>query len=245
MSELVAETEKRLSNYRAALGSVEQHLKPLLAKQTNEVLKELNGLEAAELHVALAYATGSLYFGSLQAKGMDPKEHPIMKELERIQLYFKKVKSEAETEKARKAWEAQEKLSLDQESAQRLVERYEQAKEAARQRKERGEVGRHAEHDGYDDPEEDEEEPIEHLPPSAQKEKITELVEKSLAYDFAEEDGGGTAAASASSGSQGASLKRSRTDEDDADGGAEGGPLQKTPPGSAARKKKKAKAKPR
>merc|ERR1711933_391310 len=109
------------------------HLDPLLAKSVPEVSRKLAPLENAELQVGLAYTVASLYFSHLLTQGVDPADHPIKQELDRIQLYFKKLrttKDEIETKEA-----ARERRRVDTEAAQRMMQQYASAAEASMQRR--------------------------------------------------------------------------------------------------------------
>src|SRR5439155_27340179 len=59
------------------------------------------------------------FFGSayLELNGVNPKEHPVMKELTRVKQYFGKIK-EAE---AKTAGPSQQTLTLDKEAAGRFI----------------------------------------------------------------------------------------------------------------------------
>mmetsp|Transcript_95833 Transcript_95833/g.254530 ORF Transcript_95833/g.254530 Transcript_95833/m.254530 type:complete len:184 (-) Transcript_95833:237-788(-) len=103
MSVLASETQKKVVACRAALEAVEGHLEPLLSKNSGEVARQLAPLEHAELQVSLAYAVASVYFCHLLTQGTNPAEHPLKQELDRIQLYFKKVRSAADEAKKKQA----------------------------------------------------------------------------------------------------------------------------------------------
>merc|ERR1719401_552311 len=116
MSLLASETQNKVAACRSALQGVEKHLEPLLAKSPSEVARKLAPLEQAELQVGLAYTVASLYFCHLLTQGVDPAEHPIKQELDRIQLYFKKVRTTAEEVRDKEV--ARERKRVDSEVAQ-------------------------------------------------------------------------------------------------------------------------------
>merc|ERR1719198_663138 len=132
MSILASETQNKVSACRAALLAVEKHLEPLLAKSLPEVSRQLSPLENAELQVGLAYTVASLYFCHLLTQGVDPSDHPIRQELDRIQLYFKKVRATAYEVRDKQAESS--RLRVDSEAAKRIVQHYTSAVDAATQR---------------------------------------------------------------------------------------------------------------
>jgi len=132
MSLLASETQNKVAACRAALVAVEKHLDPLLARSSMEVSRKLEPLQNAELQVGLAYAVASLYFCHLLTQGIDPADHPIRQELDRIQLYFKKVRSTTEEVATREAEKSRSRV--DAEVAKRIVQHYTRAAEEAGQR---------------------------------------------------------------------------------------------------------------
>lgn len=132
MSLLASETQNKVAACRAALHNVETHLEPLFGKSVPEVARKLAPLENAELQVGLAYTVASLYFCHLLTQGVDPSEHPIRQELDRIQLYFKKVRTTAEEVRDKQAESTRQRV--DVEAAQRIVQHYTGAVNAAAQR---------------------------------------------------------------------------------------------------------------
>lgn len=132
MSLLASETQNKVIAVNAALTAVEEHLEPLFAKHPADIGRKLSPLENAELSVTLAYSVASLYFCHLLTQGVDPSEHPIRQELDRIQMYFKKLRTTAD-EVAAKTAESQ-RIRVDAEAARRIVEHYTEATAAAAQR---------------------------------------------------------------------------------------------------------------
>lgn len=132
MSVLASETQNKVNSCRGALHAVERHLEPLFAKNLSEVSRKLAPLENAELQVGLAYTVASLYFCNLLTQGTDPSEHPIRQELDRIQLYFKKLKTTAEEVRDKETESS--RLRVDAEVAKRIVQHYTGAADAASQR---------------------------------------------------------------------------------------------------------------
>ncbi|CAK0856206.1 unnamed protein product [Prorocentrum cordatum] len=123
MASFATETQRTVAACSAALVVVEQHLRTFLRRQAHaEVARKLSPLENAELQIGLTYAIASLYFCNLLAQGVDLREHPIRQEIDRIQLYFKKV--QAGTEQLYERTAVTDRLRLDTDAARRIVRSY-------------------------------------------------------------------------------------------------------------------------
>jgi hypothetical protein len=68
-------------------------LSPLLNAQLSTTASSLPLLDKAKLYVLAAYSIESLLYSSLQASGVNAKEHAIFRELARLKGYFAKIKS--------------------------------------------------------------------------------------------------------------------------------------------------------
>ncbi|KAI9209307.1 uncharacterized protein BJ171DRAFT_486102 [Polychytrium aggregatum] len=93
--------------------SVETHLEALFSLPLEQHLASLSKIDRAKLEIAIAYALNTLSFIYLKTQGVSPKEHPVSKELERIKLYFQKIKDIQDKSKA--------KLKIDAKSASRFI----------------------------------------------------------------------------------------------------------------------------
>mmetsp|Transcript_44176 Transcript_44176/g.116981 ORF Transcript_44176/g.116981 Transcript_44176/m.116981 type:complete len:232 (-) Transcript_44176:53-748(-) len=133
MSVLASETQNKVAAVRHSLGTLTAHLEPLLAQDMDDVKGKLTPLQSAELHVGLAFTVASLYFCNLITQGIDPADHPIRQELDRIQMYFKKVKTTAEEITAKS--EAKNRVRVDVEAANRIVRHIAVAANAEAQRR--------------------------------------------------------------------------------------------------------------
>lgn len=133
MSLLASETHAKVAAVQSSLQVVEKHLAPLLSKTSKEVGRHLEALENAELQVSLAYAAASLYFCHLLSQGVDPSDHPIRQELDRIQLYFKKVRTAVEGAAEKEV--SRERARVDVDAAKRIVQHFAHAAEASAQRR--------------------------------------------------------------------------------------------------------------
>jgi len=85
------DVKAQLDRFEAAVESVETGLEPLLGADRREVEASLTPLERAKVHVALANAVSTLFSMYLKAVGLDPAEHAVRKELERVELYRAKL----------------------------------------------------------------------------------------------------------------------------------------------------------
>ncbi|XP_051868066.1 nuclear nucleic acid-binding protein C1D [Pristis pectinata] len=77
-------------------------LKSLMSAPRSELLQKLDPLEQAKLDLASAYALNSLFWIYLVTQGINPKEHAVKQELERIRTYMNKVKEITDRKKAAK-----------------------------------------------------------------------------------------------------------------------------------------------
>nr|PIL96211.1 Sas10/Utp3/C1D family protein [Toxoplasma gondii COUG] len=86
-----------LSDYRRELSSVRTLLESLRAVRTAEggveeqIFDTFTALEVAQFHLAVAFASSSLFFTYLKTQGYDVKAHPVSQDLLRVQQYMKKV----------------------------------------------------------------------------------------------------------------------------------------------------------
>ncbi|KAJ4485672.1 Sas10/Utp3/C1D family-domain-containing protein [Lentinula aciculospora] len=86
--------KSRLKVLSSSLDEVEAAIAPLLSgKQTlPEILLSLEPLNQAKLQTVLPYLVYDLLFIYLRTRGIDPKSHPVVAELERVRQYFEKIK---------------------------------------------------------------------------------------------------------------------------------------------------------
>ncbi len=104
MAASVAELEARLK-------AVEECLRPFTAQSLDETLADLDDEEVARLNIVLSFAMTSLFYVFLRTQGVATANHPVKKELARIQSYITKLKSASEAHKQKRSNdEAAEKL---------------------------------------------------------------------------------------------------------------------------------------
>ncbi|CAM9222630.1 unnamed protein product [Chrysoparadoxa australica] len=109
---------EELLSFENALEHIEESLMPLTRVSHSEIVTLLAKDEAAKLNVALAYAAASLFYMHLRSKGVDPKNHPVKGELDRIQRYMVKLKSIQGLPQSK---EDQRKITVDQAAAGRFI----------------------------------------------------------------------------------------------------------------------------
>ncbi|KAF8910068.1 hypothetical protein CPB84DRAFT_1764539, partial [Gymnopilus junonius] len=88
-------------------------VEPLFSQTLPETLVGLEPLQQAKLQTVLPYLIYDLVFIYLKSRGIDPKTHPVISELDRIRGYFEKINN-AENPPAKRA-------EIDKEAATRFI----------------------------------------------------------------------------------------------------------------------------
>ena len=88
---LPEDVKSQLERFEAAVASVETGLAPILALDRRELEAALTPLERAKVHVSMANAVSTLFSMYLKAVGLDPADHAVKRELERVALYRTKL----------------------------------------------------------------------------------------------------------------------------------------------------------
>ena len=83
----------RVQAVSTQLEGVRAHLAPLLKLPVQSTLASMQPMDRARLQVAIGFAINALMFIYLKTKGENPTDHPVKKELDRVRLYLKKIKS--------------------------------------------------------------------------------------------------------------------------------------------------------
>nr|XP_032662438.1 nuclear nucleic acid-binding protein C1D isoform X1 [Chelonoidis abingdonii] len=81
-----------LSAFEKSLSSVDDVLKTMMSVSRSELLERLDPLEQAKLDLVSAYTLNSMFWVYLATQGINPKDHPVKQELERIRTYMNRVK---------------------------------------------------------------------------------------------------------------------------------------------------------
>ncbi|KAH3851410.1 hypothetical protein DPMN_093891 [Dreissena polymorpha] len=101
-SEIPHELRGKLSAFDSALTDVENKFEPLLKVSQVELNTQLNSLDKAKLDLVAAYSINSLFWMYLNISGVNPKDHGIKQELDRIRSYMNRVKEIQDRKKAPK-----------------------------------------------------------------------------------------------------------------------------------------------
>ncbi|KAK1791450.1 hypothetical protein P4O66_013465 [Electrophorus voltai] len=94
-----SEIEEYLTGFEFSLSSVQNVIQTLMSVSKGDHVK-LDPLEQAKLDLMSAYTINSLFWMYLVTQGVNPKEHGIKQELERIRTYMNRVKEMADKKKA-------------------------------------------------------------------------------------------------------------------------------------------------
>ena len=117
---LPEDVKSQLERFEAAVASVETGLAPILALDRRELEAALTPLERAKVHVSMANAVSTLFSMYLKAVGLDPADHEVKRELERVALYRTKLDKAAAAE--RRAAGKAARSAVDAAAAGRMVE---------------------------------------------------------------------------------------------------------------------------
>ncbi|KAI3362787.1 hypothetical protein L3Q82_001841 [Scortum barcoo] len=94
------EIDEQLTGFHSSVSSVRNMLDKLMSMPRNELLQKLDPLDQAKLDLMSAYTLNSLFWMYLVTQGVNPREHGIKQELERIRTYMNKVKEITDKKKA-------------------------------------------------------------------------------------------------------------------------------------------------
>ncbi|XP_071385718.1 nuclear nucleic acid-binding protein C1D [Centroberyx affinis] len=94
------EIEEQLTGFESSVTSVKTMLQTLMSMPRNDLLQKLDPLDQAKLDLMSAYTLNSLYWMYLVTQGINPREHGIKQELERIRTYMNRVKEITDKKKA-------------------------------------------------------------------------------------------------------------------------------------------------
>ncbi|NXA51480.1 C1D protein, partial [Nothocercus julius] len=112
MEDYPTEIHDYLKAFEKSLVSVDEMLQTMMSVSRIELFRKLEPLEQAKLDLVSAYTLNSMFWMYLATQGINPKEHPVKRELERIRTYMNKVKEIEDKKKASK---------LDKGAASRFV----------------------------------------------------------------------------------------------------------------------------
>ncbi|XP_075906904.1 nuclear nucleic acid-binding protein C1D-like isoform X2 [Nelusetta ayraudi] len=86
------EIDEQLTGFDSSVSDVKAMLDKLISMPRNDQLQKLEPLDQAKLDLMSAYTLNSLFWMYLVTQGINPREHGIKQELERIRTYMNKVK---------------------------------------------------------------------------------------------------------------------------------------------------------
>ncbi|XP_061600745.1 nuclear nucleic acid-binding protein C1D [Cololabis saira] len=94
------EIDEQLSSFSSSLGSVQSMVEKLVNMSRTDALQKLDPLDQAKLDLMSAYTLNSLFWMYLVTQGINPREHGIKQELERIRTHMNRVKEISDKKKA-------------------------------------------------------------------------------------------------------------------------------------------------
>ncbi|XP_033469770.1 nuclear nucleic acid-binding protein C1D [Epinephelus lanceolatus] len=94
------EISEQLAGFDSSVSSVKTMIEKLMSMPRNDLLEKLDPLDQAKLDLMSAYTLNSLFWMYLVTQGVNPREHGIKQELERIRTYMNKVKEITDRKKA-------------------------------------------------------------------------------------------------------------------------------------------------
>ncbi|XP_044146758.1 nuclear nucleic acid-binding protein C1D [Bufo gargarizans] len=106
------EIHEYLVAFNDSVSTVDDMLNKMISVSRSELLQKIDPLEQAKLDLASAYTLNSLFWIYLTTQGVNPKEHAVKGELERIRSYMNRVKEITDRKKAAR---------LDKRAAQRFI----------------------------------------------------------------------------------------------------------------------------
>ena len=93
--DLPEEIQANVQQFQCSIAKVEEHLQPLIQSQlTPAIYQKLKPLQRVKLNLCVAYTVNSLFYMYLKTQGLDPQNHPIKSELQRVQEYMQKSEND-------------------------------------------------------------------------------------------------------------------------------------------------------
>lgn len=123
---LPEDVKAQLERFEAAVASIETGLAPILALDRKELEAALTPVERARVHVSMANAVSTMFSMYLKAVGLDPADHAVKRELERVELYRQKLDKASAAERraaSKSAKESRGRPTVDVAAAGRMVKR--------------------------------------------------------------------------------------------------------------------------
>ncbi|KAJ2806916.1 hypothetical protein H4S07_003696 [Coemansia furcata] len=111
---------KHVDQFTVAVDQVQRALEPILKQPLGEVLPKLSTIQRCELEALVAYYIDTLFWIFLKINGVPPKEHPVMKELQRVQRYIAKI-NEAKSTQSTGGSSNSRTTKVDKDAADRFI----------------------------------------------------------------------------------------------------------------------------
>ncbi|XP_057704530.1 nuclear nucleic acid-binding protein C1D [Corythoichthys intestinalis] len=100
MDDYPYEIDEQLKGFESSVSTVKSMLDTLMSMPRNDLEQKLDPLDQAKLDLMSAYTLNSLFWMYLVTQGVNPREHGIKQELERIRTYMSRVKDITDKKKA-------------------------------------------------------------------------------------------------------------------------------------------------
>ncbi|KAK5604651.1 DNA-binding protein c1d [Crenichthys baileyi] len=94
------EIDEQLTTFNSSANAVKAMLEKLMSMSRNDLMQKLDPLDQAKLDLMSVYTLNSLFWMYLVTQGINPREHGIKQELERIRTYMNRVKEITDKKKA-------------------------------------------------------------------------------------------------------------------------------------------------
>ncbi|KAJ2820051.1 hypothetical protein GGI24_004605 [Coemansia furcata] len=112
---------KHVDQFTVAVDQVQRALEPILKQPLGEVLPKLSTIQRCELEALVAYSIDTLFWIFLKINGVPPKEHPVMKELQRVQRYIAKINEAKGTQSTGGSSNNGRTTKVDKDAADRFI----------------------------------------------------------------------------------------------------------------------------
>ncbi|KAI0274955.1 hypothetical protein BC834DRAFT_965413 [Gloeopeniophorella convolvens] len=114
MADDTLKAKKKLSTLAKSLDDLESSLESLTSRSLPELILGLDTVQQAKLQVVIPYLVYDLVFVYLKTRGLDPRTHPVITELDRVRQYFDKIKDAEDP--------AKRQLVVDRAAAKRFIQ---------------------------------------------------------------------------------------------------------------------------
>jgi exosome complex protein LRP1 len=116
LPDTITESLGNLENLNSSLDEVRLQLDILKTRNYGEVTEDLSPIERAKLSTALAFSLSTLFYVSLNAKGVETRSHPVIDDLTRIKGLVGHL-----SQLEKKDEHQHKKLRIDKNAANRII----------------------------------------------------------------------------------------------------------------------------